>query len=352
MLTTDQPPLRYTGDKQQTKTTILRNGTPETLYPYLPAPDLVQAVNLALLLEKPLLVMGEPGCGKSLLAKAIAFELYDHNLYDYYEEWPVKSSSKAKDGLYEFDQLRRLRDATTPGTMADITNMKRYVRLGPVGRAFKRSVSHEKRVVLLIDEIDKADIDFPNDLLNELDRMEFQIPELETDNNETDDSETATNSGNEGLIQAKCRPIVIITSNSEKELPDAFLRRCLFHYIEPLSREKLKEIVEGRYYSGEVTEEPIVERSLDVFLDLRKTIKAELLSIGKNISTSEYLDWFEALKHFDDLKKQTPEGTTVNQLLQEVQKLDYGDLKKFPFHSVLLKNLNSVLRFNESTAAR
>jgi MoxR-like ATPase len=248
--------------------------------------------------------------------------------------------------------LRRLRDATTPNTPIDITHMKRYVRMGPVGRAFQRSIAHDKRVVLLIDEIDKADIDFPNDLLNELDRMEFQIPELEQDNNETETADTSTRATTESLVQAMFRPVVIITSNSEKELPDAFLRRCLFHYIEPLDREKLKEIVEGRYYSGEATQEPIVERSLDVFLDLRKTIKAELLSIGKNISTSEYLDWFEALKHFDDLKKETPEGATVNQLLQEVQKLDYGDLKKFPFHSVLLKNLNSVLRFNESTAAR
>jgi MoxR-like ATPase len=348
MAINNEPPLRYYGDKQKEKVPVQRNGVAEPLNPYFPAPGLVQAVNLALLLEKPLLVMGEPGCGKSLLAKAIAYELHETNgrkLYDYYEEWPVKSSSKAKEGLYEFDQLHRLRDATLPNSPVDVTDVQRYIHLGPVGKAFQNSIAHDKRVVLLIDEIDKADIDFPNDLLNELDKMEFEIPELKME-------ERGKRMRNrKSLVKAKFRPVVIITSNSEKELPDAFLRRCLFHYIEPLDAAKLREIVEGRYYDGNKTEDPIVEKSLKLFVELRKTIKTELLTIGKNISTSEYLDWFTALKHYHDLKQGTPEAAKVDGLMQELQKLEHGDLKKIPFHSLLFKNLNAVLRFNETTNA-
>ncbi len=338
-------PLIFTGTMQRVKKEVKRNNEKDKIDPYIPKPDLVQAVNLALLLQKPLLVMGEPGCGKSLLAKAIAYELYDENMYDHYEEWPVKSSSKAKEGLYEFDQIRRLRDATTPGTKADINDIKRYINYGPLGKAFMHSTKHENRVVLLIDEIDKADIDFPNDLLNELDRMEFEIREFE---NEEDDNETLEK---KSLVKAKFRPIVIITSNSEKELPDAFLRRCIFHYIDPLDEATLQEIVEGRYYSGQKTSDELLTKSLKTFVNLRTTIKAELLSLGKNISTSEYLDWFQALKHYNDLNKtETKDSKELNELVNEVSKLDPDNLKNIPFNYILLKNINSVLRFNEQPA--
>ena len=156
------------------------------------------------------------------------------------------------------------------------------------------------------------------------------------------------------LLKPAFRPVVIITSNSEKDLPDAFLRRCIFHYIKPLSDTKLKEIVVGRYYSNEATvTDPLIDKAIKVFVSLRNTIKNELLSIGKNVSTSEFLNWFEALKYYSELSANNNNPGTnepLQQLLHDIAKLDPDTLTRIPFSNILLKNINSVIRFNETPA--
>lgn len=258
--------IEYRGEKQPLPNDFGNEG----VYPYLPSEELVEAVNLAIFLEKrPLLIKGDPGCGKTRLASAIAYELGLP-----YESWHVKSTSRARDGLYVFDAIHRLHDAQLAQTgtsdgkkLADLNN---YVRMGPLGRAFM----NEKRTVVLIDEIDKADIDFPNDLLLELDEQRFQIEET-----------------NE-YIKAKYPPIVIITSNDEKDLPDAFLRRCLFHYIEFPSPEKLIDIINVHFTSPQPD---VVRAAVERFLQLRWEMEQQKGKAGKKVSTSELLDWFAVL---------------------------------------------------------
>jgi len=347
-------PLQFAGEKQKENIDVPRGTKTETLYNYIPDPELVKAVNLALILEMPLLVMGEPGCGKSLLAKAIAYDLYEENMYDYYREWHIKSNSKAQEGLYEFDYVRRLRDATVttkdPKDAININNVDRYINLGAMGEAFQISRTNEGRAILLIDEIDKADIDFPNDLLNELDRMEFEIKEkrIEQQEKEEKPAEEPKEAGLPVNVKAAFRPIVVITSNSEKDLPDAFLRRCIFHYIEPLSDKKLKEIVIGRFYENKEATDPLIDKSIKLFVKLREAIKNELLSVGKNVSTSEFLNWFQALKHYDRIvsNKDEAEKPPLKDLIDDLAKLDPEKLQ-IPFKNILLKNINSVIRFNE-----
>lgn len=225
---------------------------------YIASEELLQSVNIAAALGKPLLVKGEPGTGKTVLAEAVAKSL-GMPLYI----WSIKSTTKAQDGLYVYDTVQRLYDSQF-GT-AGVDDIGHYIRLGKLGEAFKS----EKRVVLLIDEIDKADLEFPNDLLWELDKMEFYIPET---------GET---------IKAKDRPIVIITSNAEKELPDAFLRRCIFHYIAFPEPETMKRIVQARHPG---LEEALVDSALEAFYKLRK-----LPAIAKKPGTAELLDWLQAL---------------------------------------------------------
>ena len=225
---------------------------------YISTDELSMAVNAAVKLERPLLVKGEPGTGKTLLAEEIAKTL-KLNLI----QWHIKSSTKAINGLYEYDAVSRLRDSQLGD--ARVGDIRNYINKGKLWEAFEA----DERVVLLIDEIDKADIEFPNDLLQELDRMEFFIYEL---------SETIT---------AKHRPIVVITSNNEKELPDAFLRRCFFHYINFPDRETMQEIVEVHFPS---IKKNLVKEAMEVFFDVRK-----VPGLKKKPSTSELIDWLKLL---------------------------------------------------------
>ncbi len=226
---------------------------------YIASPELMSAVNVARVLQKPLLIKGEPGTGKTMLAKAIAQSL-DMPLIT----WNIKSTTKAQDGLYMYDTIQRLYDGQFGEEGVD--DISRYIKLGKLGEAFQSDV----QTVLLIDEIDKADLEFPNDLLWELDQMEFYIHETKE------------------TVKAKHRPIVIITSNAEKELPDAFLRRCIFHYIAFPDRQLMDEIVRTHF---EKVDENILSEAMDVFYLIR-----DEKSIKKKPSTSELIDWVNALQ--------------------------------------------------------
>ncbi|MBW1713332.1 MAG: MoxR family ATPase [Deltaproteobacteria bacterium] len=222
------------------------------------SPALRDVVNVAVALQRPLLVKGEPGTGKTLLAHNIALALGKPLLI-----WNIKSTTKARDGLYVYDTVQRLNDSRFGG--GDVSDIKNYIRLGQLGEAF----AAQEQVVLLIDEVDKADLEFPNDLLNELDEMSFYIMETQE------------------TIEANERPIVVITSNSEKELPDAFLRRCVFHYIEFPDQELMARIVRVHYPQIEAN---LLKECLRKFYWLR-----EFDQFRKKPSTSELLDWIQAL---------------------------------------------------------
>ena len=225
---------------------------------YVVSEDLMRSVNIAISLQKPLLIKGEPGTGKTMLAEAISKAL-DKELII----WNIKSTTKAQDGLYVYDTVQRLYDSQFGGDGVD--DIKKYIKLGKLGEAFKS----DKQVILLIDEIDKADLEFPNDLLWELDKMEFYIPETKE------------------TISAIQRPIVIITSNAEKELPDAFLRRCIFHYIAFPDKEMMEKIIKVHF---DKVEENLLNEALEIFYMIRG-----LRDIQKKPSTLEIIDWIQAL---------------------------------------------------------
>lgn len=253
---------------------------------YVVSDELMHAVNVAIALQKPLLIKGEPGTGKTMLAESISQALNKRLII-----WNIKSTTKAQEGLYVYDTVQRLYDSQFgEGNVADI---KKYIKLGKLGEAF----TADEQAVLLIDEIDKADLEFPNDLLWELDKMEFYI-------NETKET-----------VKTIHRPIVIITSNAEKELPDAFLRRCIFHYIEFPDQEKMEEIVKVHY--GDV-DNKLLKQAMEAFYGIRG-----MKEIQKKPSTSELLDWLQALMlsgiSIDKIKKEIP---YVGVLLKKNQDID------------------------------
>ncbi len=261
---------------------------------YVATDDLQIAVNAAIVLERPLLVKGEPGTGKTVLAHEVSKAL-DAPLL----EWHVKSTTKAQQGLYEYDAVSRLRDSQLGDERVhDIAN---YIKRGKLWEAF----TSPRRPILLIDEIDKADIEFPNDLLQELDRMEFFVYET---------GET---------IQAKVRPIVIITSNNEKELPDAFLRRCFFHYIKFPDAATMQSIIDV-HFPG--LKSRMVSEALNIFYDMR-----EVPGLKKKPSTSELLDWIKLLLN-EDVTAETLRERDPRKLIP-------------PLHGALLKNEQDVALF-------
>jgi len=264
---------------------------------YIATPELSLAVNAAITLQKPLLIKGEPGTGKTLLAEQVALAENTRLI-----QWHIKSTTKAQQGLYEYDAVSRLRDSQL-GTER-VHDIRNYIKKGKLWEAFEA----DERVVLLIDEIDKADIEFPNDLLTELDKMEFFVYET---------GET---------VKAKHRPIVIITSNNEKELPDAFLRRCFFHYIQFPDAETMKAIVEVHHPGVKAQ---LLKDALDIFFDLRK-----VPGLKKKPTTSELIDWLKLILS-DDL----PEDVLRNRDPRKAIPPLYGALLKNEADVALLERL-------------
>ena len=284
-------PATYPKASTMTESTGTRFTGTET---YVATEDLMMAVNAAITLERPLLIKGEPGTGKTMLALEVAKSLQRPLI-----QWHVKSTSKAQQGLYEYDAVSRLRDSQLGDPRVhDIAN---YIKRGPLWEAFEG----DQPAVVLIDEIDKADIEFPNDLLRELDRMEFYVYETQR------------------LVQARHRPAIIITSNNEKELPDAFLRRCFFHYIRFPDKETMERIVDVHYPGIKKT---LLREALEAFFEIR-----DVPGLKKKPSTSELLDWLKLLVA-EDIPAEVLHSKDSHKIIP-------------PLHGALLKNEQDVHLF-------
>lgn len=306
--------LKYTGSSLETKNPKLG------LESYRPSDELIEAVNLALLLEQPLLLMGEPGCGKTRLAEAVAAELHGEKWKDHYFRWDIKSTSKAKEGIYQYDALKRLYDANSNNV--DAVHAKNYKTDGKLAEALTKPQNGDLPNILLIDEIDKADIDFPNDLLLEIEKGTFFIPEL----NET--------------VVGTSKVVVFITSNRERELPPAFLRRCLYHYITFPSLEELKNIVIAKFDKKE--DDVLVQNAIKLFLDIRQEIDENFAETDKKPATSELLEWFKVINYYDELRKKVNISTNEKVFLDIIDTYTEGKMPiKIPFKQVLLKTFES-----------
>jgi MoxR-like ATPase len=288
----------------------------QIIYPYYPSQGLVEAVNLALRLNRPLLLEGEPGCGKSQLAAAVAYQFNKRypEIAWRYQLWNVQSTSKAQDGFYTYDYVGRLqaaqlaKEAVIIDEKNDPTNPENFIDWGPLGEAFRSRQCEETnrpiRTIVLVDEIDKADRDLPNDLLLAIDQQKFEIKDVRPRRWQSANKDAP--------------PIIFITSNREKELPNAFLRRCLYHYVDFPETETLKKIINTRV---DKLSEKIVEKALKRFLELREDMEGDKDDGDKKISTSELIDWVKALYDYPP---------------KEIEKM--LDKPELPCASTLLKN--------------
>ncbi|AFY52643.1 MoxR-like ATPase [Rivularia sp. PCC 7116] len=294
-----EPDYQYKGEYQPQKE--IKDSLGRICYPYLPSEDLKEAVNLAIALERPLLLEGEPGCGKTRLAAAVAYEFtqkYLQNQYWDYYIWNIKSTTRARDGLYKYDAIARLRDAQLMGTnpqqlqeflgIVEIGDLKKrlqdkknYREFGALGKALQE---HKYRPILLIDEIDKADSDFANDLLLELEELRFEVPET-----------------GELYPTPQNKPIIFITSNREKPLPEPFLRRCLYFFVKFPQEDQLKKIIDKRF--GELTKDKqkIVEQAMNSFYEIRAGLT--IIPGSRPPGTSEFIEFLTALLNRNDVEK-------------------------------------------------
>jgi MoxR-like ATPase len=301
---------------------------------YSASEQLKEAINLALLINRPLLLMGEPGVGKTLAAKAVAHEWYGDNIEGHYFQWNIKSTTKAQEGLYRYDALRRLSDAqilkaedreklnnTTLGAEDS------YFQYGKLSEAIKKSTKSD-RSILLIDEIDKAEIDFPNDLLHELENYEFTIPETNENVKKPEGFEF---------------PLIIITSNREKELPPAFLRRCIYFYIDFPNENELEAILCNHFIEDKNQNVGQIKKAVSEFVKLRTIIDKYLMGLDKKLSTSELVDWYGVINKLQNTKNIDEQH---KKLLSQVEKWfnEEGEkqIKDIPFYQVLFKNIETT----------
>ena len=329
----------YTGKK-------LSEGSVEfDIPPYDPDNGLVTAVNIAIALKRPLLVRGMPGTGKSRLAESIAFDLYGKDYKNHLFEWKIKSTSKAKDGLYSYDHLKRLRDAQMKESVEiDIDKHDRYLKFGPLGQAFLLGAKEKNtnRPIILIDEIDKAEIDFPNDLLTEMENKEFEIDEIDENQGFNINLRGVTVKISKKNTAKSANPIIIITSNDERELSDAFLRRCIFYYIDLPDKEKLIAIVKAhlkfeyqKANDGDKINVTNIENNITTLVGSFFKLQKEMLDeeMNKIPTTSEVLDFIKSVAYLHQ------QGTITKEQLQQI------DPKERPFISTLIKTANDWERY-------